>query len=155
MLFGQQNNDSWDKFNYLIGNWHGEGSGTPGEGEGYFSFDFDLDKNILIRKSHSVYPASANSPEVIHNDLVVIYLNYTGIADKAIYFDNEGHIINYSIKLANENDLVFVSDKIPNVPTFRLTYTKGDALTVHIKFEMSQDGENFFTYLEGKSKKIM
>jgi hypothetical protein len=47
-----------------------------------------------------------------------------------------------------------VSEKIPNVPIFRLTYTLLEDQKVNIKFEMSQDGEKFMTYLEGKSVKV-
>ena len=46
------------------------------------------------------------------------------------------------------------SEKNPNAPIFRLTYTLLDDNTVNTKFEMSQDGENFMTHIEGKSKKV-
>jgi len=92
--FGQKKS-SWDKWNWLTGEWAGEGSGQPGQGGGTFSFKPDLDQNILVRKSHSEYPETANKLKVIHDDLMIIYLGDTGIASKAIYFDNEGHTINY------------------------------------------------------------
>ena len=149
--FGQQN-PSWDKWSWLIGEWTGEGSGQPGAGSGTFTFRTDLDKKILVRNSHSEYPASGNKPMVIHNDLMIVYPDYTGNPSKAIYFDNEGHTINYSITYA-EKSIVLTSDKIPNVPVFRLTYTLLENGMVNTKFEMSQDGEKFSTYIEGKSKK--
>jgi len=43
---------------------------------------------------------------------------------------------------------------MPNVPVFRLTYTLLENETVNTKFEMSRDGVNFTTYIEGKSKKL-
>ena len=150
--FGQKKS-SWDKWNWLTGEWAGEGSGQPGQGGGTFSFKPDLDQNILVRKSHSEYPATANKPKVIHDDLMIIYLDDTGIASKAIYFDNEGHTINYSITYSDKS-IAFTSDKIPNVPVFRLTYSLLDDATVNTKFEMSQDGEKFMTYIEGKSRKV-
>ena len=152
-LTAQQKSNTWEKLNYLIGNWKGEGSGKPGEGEGYFTFKLDLDKNILVRTSHSEYPATDNKPATIHNDLMIIYRDYTGTPNRAIYFDNENHVINYSITYTTNNDIVFTSDKIPNVPTFRLTYSIMNDITVNIRFEMSQDGEKYFTYIEGKSKR--
>ncbi|MGE5429984.1 MAG: hypothetical protein ACM3QX_02865 [Syntrophomonadaceae bacterium] len=152
-VFGQENSKNWDKFNYLIGNWKGEGSGKPGEGTGYFSFKLDLDNNILVRKSHSEYPASKDKPLIVHDDLMIVYLNNSGIPVKAIYFDNEGHVINYSVSFPNDKDIVFTSEKIPNVPVFRLTYSAIDSNTVNTIFSMSQDGENFRTYVEGKSKR--
>ena len=53
-----QQKTTWNKWDWLIGEWKGEGSGQPGQGSGTFSFSFDLDRNILIRKSHSEYPAA-------------------------------------------------------------------------------------------------
>lgn len=150
--FSQQK-PSWDRWSWLTGEWIGEGSGKPGDGGGTFSFKTDLDQNILVRKSHSEYPATANKPQVIHDDLMVVYPDFSGTPAKAIYFDNEGHTINYSITYSDKS-IILTSDKIPNVPTFRLTYLLLDNETVNTKFEMSQDGAKFFTYIEGKSKKL-
>jgi len=149
--FGQQNS-TWDKWNWLVGKWAGEGSGQPGQGGGTFTFKPGLDNKILIRDSHSEYPASGNKPKIIHDDLMVIYPDYSGNPVKAIYFDNEGHTINYSISYADQS-IALTSEKIPGVPIFRLTYTLLENETVNTKFEMSQDGEKFSTYIEGKSKK--
>ncbi len=153
-LFAQQNSNTWRKLDYLIGNWKGEGSGKPGQGEGTFSFKLDLDKNILVRTSHSEYPAAQDKPAGVHNDLMIIYRDYAGTPNKAIYFDNENHVINYSITYSGKKNIVFTSDKIPNAPRFRLTYTIMDDVTVNTKFEISKDGENFFTYIEGESKRV-
>ncbi len=152
IIYGQENNN-WGKLNFLIGNWKGEGSGKPGEGEGYSSFKYDLNNKIIIRNSHSEYPATKDKSLIVHDDLMIIYFNYSGNPDKAIYFDNEGHVINYSISIPNEIDIIFTSDKIPNVPLFRLTYSKIENDLVNVKFEISQDGENYIPYLEGKSKR--
>ncbi len=43
LLFGQQSKNPWEKWNFLIGEWVGEGNGQPGQGEGKFSFQTDLD----------------------------------------------------------------------------------------------------------------
>lgn len=148
-----QQKTAWENWNGLMGNWIGEGSGEPGSGGGTFSFSPDLDQNILVRKSHSVYPASGNKPEIIHDDLMIIYKDFSENTSRAIYFDNEGHTINYQIEYL-EKSIVLTSEKIANVPVFRLTYTMLEAGLVNTKFEISQDGTNFMTYIEGKSKKI-
>ena len=153
LAFGQESNNSWEKLSFLIGNWKGEGSGDPGQGEGYFSFKFDLDRKILVRTSHSEYPATKDKPKIVHNDLMIIYLDFSGSPSKAIYFDNEGHVLNYSITYPNNTDIVFTSDAISNVLIFRLTYTKIDDKSVNTKFEIAQDGLNFVKYIEGKSKR--
>ena len=148
-----QENTTWSNWSWLIGEWKGVGSGQPGSGGGIFSFQNDLNGKILIRKSHSEYPAQGNRTATIHDDLMIVSLDYTGNPTKASYFDNEGHNINYSITYA-PNSVVLLSEKIPNVPIFRLTYTLLDKQMVNTKFEMSQDGEKFMTYIEGKSIKI-
>lgn len=150
--FAQQNLP-WKDWSWLIGEWQGEGGGQPGQGGGTFSFNTDLDGKILVRKSHSEYPASGNRPATIHNDLMIVSLDYSGVPTKAIYFDNEGHTINYTISYA-PNTIVLISEKIANAPVFRLTYTLLDNQMVNTKFEMSRDGEKFMTYVEGKSEKV-
>jgi hypothetical protein len=107
----------------------------------------------MVRKSHSEYPASGSRPAAIHDDLMIVSLDFAGTPSKAIYFDNESHTINYSITY-NPRTIVLLSEKIPNVPVFRLTYTLLDDQMVNTKFEMSQDGEKFMTYIEGKSMKV-
>ncbi|MCU7492938.1 MAG: hypothetical protein HF300_14495 [Ignavibacteria bacterium] len=150
---GQGKNSNWEKLNYLTGNWKGEGSGKPGEGQGYFSFKPDLDNNVFVRKSHSEYPAQKDKPLIVHDDLLIIYPDSSGNPGKAIYFDNEGHVINYSVTFPNDSDIVFTSDKTPSAPVFRLTYSVIDSNTVNTIFAMSQDGKNFRTYVEGKSQR--
>ena len=72
---------------------------------------------------------------------------------KAIYFDNEGHTINYSITFSDKT-IIFTSDQTLNIPVFRLTYALMEDQQVNTKFEISMDGENFKTYVEGKSTRI-
>ncbi len=147
-----QQKPDWDKWNWLIGDWAGEGSGQPGQGGGTFSFAFDLDRNIIVRKSHSEYPETERNPKVIHDDLLIIYPDPAGARLKAIYFDNEAHIINYTV-IVTDKEITMVSEKGADIPVFRLVYTLLDNETVNTKFEMSQDGKTFATYVEGKSKR--
>ncbi len=151
-ITAQQPSINWDKWNFLIGEWVGEGNGQPGQGSGSFTFKTDLDGKILVRKSHTDFPATADRPAAVHNDLMCIYLDYTGSAAKAIYFDNEGHVIHYGINYS-EKSIVFTSDIIPNTARFRLSYTLISSDTLNIKFEFAspQTPEDFKTYLEGKS----
>ena len=144
-IFAQQDT-TWNKWNWLVGEWIGEGSGQLGSGSGTFSFNFDLDKKILVRKSHSEYPAKDNNPKIIHDDLMIVYLDYSGIPSKANYYDNEGHTINYLITISDKS-IIFTSEKLTNVPIFRLTYTLLENEIVNTKFEIAQDGVNFINYI--------
>ena len=148
---GQQN-PMWEKWGWLMGEWIGEGSGQPGQGGGAFNFKHGLDNKILLRESHSEYASSGTRPKAIHDDLMIIYPDYQGNVSKAIYFDNEGHTINYSVSYG-EKSITLTSDRIPDFPIFRLTYNLLQNGAVNTKFEISQDGEKFTTYIEGKSKR--
>jgi hypothetical protein len=148
--FGQ--NPGWDAWKGLIGNWIGEGTGQPGQGGGTFSFTLDLDNNILVRKSHSEYSSPDGRPQ-IHEDLMIIYFDVNKTPSRSIYFDNEGHTINYKISYTDKA-IVMTSEKVPYSPVFRLTYSMPDKEICSTKFKMSQDGEKFTPYIEGNSKKI-
>lgn len=152
LCFGQSNT-TWSKFDWLMGEWVGDGSGQPGQGNGTFTFNFDLDKKILVRKAHTSFPKTENKQATVHDDLMIIYPDYSGNPSKAIYFDNEGHTIEYTVLCSGES-ITFTSNKIPNMPVFRLTYSLLDNKMINTKFEMSRDGVAFTTYIEGKSKKV-
>lgn len=154
LVCNAQKADSWEKMHWLLGGWQGEGFGQPGLGGGIFSFSFDLDKNIIVRKSHSEYNSDDKKSVVMHDDLMIIYKEPDGTGIKADYFDNEGHVIKYSV-LQSDKAIVFLSEKQPDAPAFRLIYKLLDTITVNVKFEISGDGKNFNTYIEGNSKKII
>ena len=146
----QSANSSWQKLYALSGDWVGEGAGNPGQGGGGFSFGYDLDKKIMIRKSHAEYPAAGNKPKIIHDDLMIIY---RGVSDsvKAIYFDSEGHSINYSINFLDDKTIQFVSNAQTTMPGFRLTYRFSNADNMMVDFEIAPPGdpESFKSYVKG------
>ena len=150
---GAQSTHSWDRWNWLLGKWQGKGSGQPGKGSGTFTFTLDLDGRIIVRKNHTEYPASGNKAAVVHDDLMIIYPDPVEHKDRAVYFDNEGHTIFYSVS-CSDTSIVLTSDKIPDNPVYRLVYTLIDNETVNIGFEMSRDGSSFTPYLEGKSRRV-
>jgi hypothetical protein len=148
----QQNPVSWDRIRWLTGNWIGEGKGEPGSSEGSFTFRFDLDQNILVRNSHSEYPATADRPAMKHDDFMVVYSNGSGIPDRAMYWDNEGHVIEYVLN-TTDSSAVFQSAKLGNGPVFRLSYIRLAEDRANVRFEMSRDGKSFLTYVEGKCRR--
>lgn len=147
-----QEDTTWSRWSWLIGDWVGEGSGTPGQGTGWFSLHSSLGGKILLRKNHSEYPAAKEKREIVHDDIMIIYLDDSNQPSKAIYFDNEGHTINYMISYPGTG-IVFTSTKVQDAPIYRLTYAPLDTDAINVKFEMSKDGEKFLTYLEGKCRK--
>lgn len=152
--FAQQQSIPGPQWNFVLGDWLGEGSGNPGEGEGWFTFKKDLDGNVLIRKSQTIFPAINGKPETTHSDLMVVYLDNAGALTKAIYFDNEKHIINYAVTFNQaDHSLVFTSEPQQNGPRFRLTYKSIDDASLSIDFEiaMPNQPDAFKKYISGKA----
>ncbi len=144
------NKPNWDELKHLVGEWVGDGSGDPGQGTGTYSFTFNLDERILTRKNHTEYPANNGRPAFSHDDLMIIYFDQD--KPKAIYFDNEGHTINYNV-VVNGDTVLFISDVIASSPRFRLSYVKtsDDSLKIIFEIAMSSDPGKFNKYLEGTS----
>ena len=85
---------------------------------------------------------------------MVVSPDYSGSPVSAVYYDNEGHTINYK-NSCTENSIILTSDKIPGLPILRLTFTLIDKGIVNANFEMSNDGETFNTFIEDKSFKTI
>lgn len=145
----------WEKWQYMMGEWKGEGSGQPGEGSGMFTLKPKLEGSILERKGRTEIAATASKPALIHEDVMIIYKNREGNPAKAIYFDNENHVINYDIAYS-DNKIILTSEVNSSMPRFRLTYEKLDDKGLNIQFEMAMPNapEVFKMYLEGKNKKV-
>ena len=145
--------DAWASIRFLVGDWVGEGTGKPGEGSGSFSFRFDLGENILVRRSHTDYPAAGQRPALVHDDLMVCYPDPATGRILAIYFDNEGHVIRYVGDTSQPGRLVLVSEASGHSPTFRLTYTTAAPDSVTIAFEIAPPGhpDAFTPYVTGKA----
>jgi hypothetical protein len=153
---GFPDDDPWKLYGFLIGEWKGEGGGEPGKGSGVFSFDWDLQKKVLVRRNRAAYPATQGRPASSHEDLMVIYQGESDGPTRAIYFDSEGHVINYAATFSEDKrTLTFLSSAVPGAPRFRLSYTNEKADAVHIKFEIAPPGrpDDFKTYLEGNARR--
>jgi len=152
----QETTSGWARFEFLFGDWVGEGGGQPGQGIGEFSFHPGLQNRILVRKSYAAYPPTKDRPASRHEDLTVVYKDSDSAPLRAIYFDNEGHVINYSITISpNRKTIEFVSDVLPSNPRFRLTYVKTGSDTLTLRFEIAPPGkpDSFSTYIEAKAKR--
>jgi hypothetical protein len=123
--------DPWKPLRFLIGTWEGK---TQGSGSGDYSFQLELRDHILARH------ASGAGAE--HEDLLYVYQDTPGQAYKAIYFDNEGHVIHYDVSFPGTTSVIFRSAQ------FRLSYElKGS--TMYGKFQMRAPGQaEYKSYLE-------
>ena len=148
--------DPWARWNFLLGEWQGLGSGAPGEGQGGCSFAFELDKKILVRKNWAKYPPKpGESSDTSHEDLLIIYHAPDGTSFRAIYFDNEGHAIEYalvSFPPTGEGVALESAGGGPG-PRFRLVYQwKADG-TLENLFLIAPPGGEFKPYVSGLLKK--
>jgi hypothetical protein len=143
----------WDAWQFLLGEWIGEGGGTPGKGGGGLAFQFDLQEQVLLRRNHVDFPATSERAAFTHDDLTVIYTGPGGVM-RAMYFDNEGHVIPYAVTLDGE-DIILVSYPVPSAPRFRTTYRKGQDGSIFTRFEIAPPGdpEGFAIYVEGTAKR--
>ncbi|BDU74259.1 hypothetical protein [Mesoterricola silvestris] len=145
--------DPFAPVRFLAGDWVGEGSGDPGKGSGAFSFRFELDGKALVRRSSASYPAQGGRPALRHEDLMTIFAE--GGKLKALYLDNEGHVIRYdATPLPQGEGVAFRSEPGPG-PGFRLTYRVRTGGTVAVEFAIAPPGkpEAFAPYVEGTSRR--
>ena len=146
----------WKAWEFLLGEWEGGHEGDPGQGYGRFSFSLELDKNILARRSRTVFPTTPERQGYFHDDLLIVYTEFSG-SKRAIYFDNEEHTIHYEVSISPDlNSIILESDPVPSTPQFRFTYIKTGDDTLDARFEMTPPGEPgaWFVYLEGSSRRI-
>ncbi len=146
----------WEAYQFLLGEWEGGNEADPRQGHGRFSFRFDLDQNILVRKNRTVFPETADRAAYTHDDLLIIY-NQNSSATRAIYFDNEEHVIHYDVTMKKKKKMItLVSDPAPATPRFRFTYTHTSPETLDARFEIAPPGATgcFTVYLEGSSRRL-
>ena len=149
---------NWRDWYFLLGEWVGTGNGQPGQGTGGFTFKPDLQQHVLVRTNRAEYPAAKERPAYKHDDLMVIYHETAASPLRAIYFDNEGHVIHYAVRIdAADETAIFLSESEAGTPGYRLSYVGKTADTVNIKFEVAPPDkpEQFQTYIEATAKRTL
>ena len=81
---------------------------------------------------------------------MVVYHEEGSPQIRASYFDNEGHVIQYTATPA-PGTVVFESDGAAAGPRYRLTYTDAGAGKVKIRFDIAPPGKAYSTYLEASA----
>ena len=142
--------DPWAGLRFLIGTWEAKTSGgsAKAQGTGTYSFTLELRDHVMVR--HSAY-ATCKGPEDFnceHGDLLYVYPEGPAGGLQAIYFDNEGHVIHYSVSSPKAGVVVLLSDAAQAGPQFRLSYELTGGVMAG-KFQMRMPGQgDFATYLE-------
>ena len=144
--------DAFAPVRFLAGEWKGEGDGQAGQSSGVATFRFELEGKALVRRSYADMAAANGRPAAHHEDLMTVFSE--GGQLRAIYFDNEGHVIRYAVT-ANPEGVIFTSEAAPG-PCFRLSYLRKSETIVNVRFEIAPPNapEAFKIYLEGVTRKV-
>jgi hypothetical protein len=150
-----QTHDLWAPFQFFLGDWSGVGSGKPGEAVGSTSFSFDLDKRVIVRKNRAELPPRAGEKSgLVHQDLMIIYQQPGDSTYRAIYFDNEAHVISYTVSFpAKQPSVIFESEGSDKAPRFRLIYEMASDSLLSIEFSIAPPGGEFQAYTKGRLKR--
>lgn len=145
----QSVSDPLAPLNFLVGAWEAKTVNNPAvAANGSYTFKTELNGHILARHSYS---GNCNGPADFnceHGDLLYIYADAPGQPLRAIYFDNEGHVIHYSVSEPTTTSAEFLSDATQPGPRFRLFYElKGTVMSG--KFQIRMPGQQEWkSYLE-------
>jgi hypothetical protein len=147
----------WKDFDFVLGNWAWSGGGQPGQANGTSTFEPDMNGTVLLRKVHLEYPASKERAAFAHDDLLYVYHDPQDNSLRAIFFDNENHVIRYAVTVSTGGDSIqFLSDAAPGGTHARMTYKRAGPDSVTETFELAPPGkpDEFTKYVEFTARKI-
>ena len=149
----------WQALKRLEGAWKGtSGGGEPGEvSTSGMNFRYELRDHVLTRWSFTTFRATATHPLRQHADLTVIYPGEAGAPPRAVYFDDEGHSIEYLVSASADGQRIeCLSALRPDRPRFRFTYVFTGPDELKIRFEIAPPGqpEKYTTHVEGSARRV-
>lgn len=143
--------DPFASLSFLLGTWEAKTINTPDvTAGGTYTFQLELKNHVFARHTNA-NSAACKGPadfDCTHGDLLYIYTDAPGQTLHAIYFDNEGHVIHYTVTAPTPTTAEFLSDAAQSGPRFRLFYElKGTVMSG--KFQIRMPGQQTWkSYLE-------
>ena len=126
---------SWGGLQFLVGTW---GAAVHGKAEGStYTFAPELNGHVLVRRCATGCDKGPMGPN--YSDVLYVYKAANGQADRAIFFDSEGHVLQYDVTSSTPGKAVFLSDGSTPGPRFQLTYEMAGGV-MKGKFEMLPPG---------------
>ena len=120
---------------------------------GAYVFKRELGGHVLARHSSSTACKGPTDFDCDHGDLLYVYVEGPGQNLKAIYFDNEGHVIHYNVSTPTSSSVIFISDQSASGPQFRLAYDLNNSVMAG-KFQVRMPGQSEWkSYLEWSGSK--
>ena len=152
-LAAQTKPDPFAAIQFLTGTWEAKGSGPGGVSPtGTYTFAPDLKNHLLSR--FATTDKGCKGPvsfDCDHGDMLYIYPEAGSL--RAIYFDNEGHVLHYAVTTPTPTSVLFLSDAAQPGPQFRLTYELKSGV-MYGKFQMHMPGSpDWTTYLDWSGAK--
>jgi hypothetical protein len=145
---------------FLTGTWIA-GTNTAGSSSGQifgtYTFSRDLAGHALQRTGTLATCKGPTDFDCNHHDQLTIFPDPHGAAAHgsslfALYLDNEGHVIYYTITTPDSHTAIFLSQGPPTAPKFRLIYHlegTGPKAVMTGKFQMAAPGsDDYHSYLE-------
>jgi len=150
--------DPWKALAFLHGTWDAKATSATGsagaEAAGAYTFRTELKNHVLAR--HTAASTGCKGPasfDCDHSDLLYVYQDASGQPLKAIYFDNEGHVIHYDVSTPDATTAIFISDSAQPGPQFRLVYElKGSVMWGKFQMRMPSQAD-WKSYLEWSGSK--
>jgi uncharacterized protein YaiE (UPF0345 family) len=140
---------------FLEGTWdaHAQAGSAGAQSNGMYTFKPELKHHVLVRRSDSAACKGPASYHCDHSDVLYVYQDGENQPLKAIYFDNEGHVIHYDVSTPDSTTAIFISEASTFGPQFRLVYELKDAV-MSGKFQMRMPGQqDWKSYLEWNGAK--
>ena len=141
----QTNAPTWDKLQFLIGNWKG--------GEGVYwntqlSFTFDLQHRLIVQRIHGDYPEVLGHPAHSEDTLMIIYTDQVTEKLRADLFDQFGGTLHSAVETAPDAQAVtFISEPDMLGHRFRTTYTRRTDGALSIRTLMAEPGRSDFNLM--------
>ena len=146
--------DPWQGLRFLEGTWEARtGAGSSAKVVGTYVFARELKGHVLARHGTVAGCTGPESFDCQHTDQLTVFQDRPGAPLKAIYFDNEGHVIQYGVSLTDPSTAEFLSEPGPG-PRFRLIYhLEGRVMFGKFQAQMP-GGESWNSYLEWSGKRL-
>jgi opacity protein-like surface antigen len=151
---------------FLLGTWSANTGATRtsgGQAMGTYTFSRDLGGHALQRTSTVANCKGPQDFDCNHNDQLTIFPDSNAQAVHhssllALFLDNEGHVIYYTLTTPDPQTVIFNSQSAPNTPKFRLIYHlegSGPKAVMSGKFQMAAPGsDDYDSYLEWSGTRL-
>ena len=146
--------DPWAPLAFLEGTWAAKATRPDGVAvDSAYLFRRELKGHVMARRAVSTTAcAGPASFDCDHSDELIVYQEQPGQPLKALYVDNEGHVIHYVVSTPAPDDAVFLSEAAAG-PRFRLEYKLDHGVMVG-KFQLQLPGQSEWrSYLEWSGPK--